>query len=116
MTADSDGRITETPVKSLRRLCRVVTRSGSSYLIAESNVDEFYVCIDNVPNPRSVALRPVFWWRVERPYPWPPVIGQSQVMVALLRYAMEDADRMPGGGKITSAVMSVEQMTWPAEL
>jgi hypothetical protein len=105
MTTDGDDHSTTAPTKTIRRIFRVVTRSGSVYKIAESNFAEFYVF--------SVALRPVFWWGVEAPDPWPPVIGHPLQLIALLRYAMDDPERMPGGGKITSPLTSIDEITFP---
>ena len=92
----------------------IVTRSRSIYHVVESTRGEFLARVDNVANPRSVAIDPDRWWRIEPAVPWPPEVGKRLQLLALLTLPFEHAERMPGGGKVTSPVVELEDLTWIA--
>lgn len=84
----------------------VETEAGSVYRIREAEDGTWWLSGTNVPNPGSLPL-PEGEWQIERPDPWPPIIGQPVFVPALLSLAMDDPKRIPGGGKWTSLVRSV---------
>ncbi|MBI3568887.1 MAG: hypothetical protein HY084_11880 [Gemmatimonadetes bacterium] len=97
---------------AVRRWFRVATQSGSVYHVVETTCGEFFARVDSVPNPFSVAISPARWWRIQPAVPWPPQIGQSLALVARAELPLDHAERMPGGGKVTSVVLAIEEATW----
>ena len=88
-------------------LVRIRTASGSEYLVKCHRDDSWWCSARNVPNTTSTPLEGTGWWRILPPSPWPPVIGWPFVMVTPATLRFGDPDRMPGGGKVTSAVIEV---------
>ena len=79
------------------------TLSGSRYVIGRDTEGVWWFGGENVANPGSVSL-PRQLWRIETPTPWPPLLGARACLVAAQDLAIGDPRRVPGGGKITSAV------------
>ncbi len=88
----------------------VRTESGSAYVLALDADGHWWFGGTNVPNARSAALPAGRYWRVEPPVPWPPALGGRLWVEALRALARDDPDRIPGGGKHTSAVRAVEML------
>lgn len=80
------------------------TKSGSVYKLGRTN-GRWWVSGVNVVNEQSKDIRGDKW-EIERPAP--TEIGMPLVFVAARSLAMDDPARMPGGGKVTSPVTSME--------
>jgi hypothetical protein len=91
----------------IRRWCRVTTRSGSIYDIVETSDGEYGLRVDNVPNPLSRSITPDRWWRIDTPEPWPPQVGLNLLLPAHRTLRLDDPERIPGGGMITSPVQDL---------
>jgi len=81
----------------------ITTLSGSTYLVREDEEGKFWLTADHIPNPDSVDIRGREW-EIDRPLPWPPVIGESILLQSIYPYDPDTAERPPGGGKFTSPV------------
>lgn len=84
----------------------VTTMTGSKYFIRKTG-QYFFLSADNVPNPESGKVTGE--WEITQPTPWPPLVGRALIMFSA--YHDEPLDhplRMPGGGKWTSPVTSVD--------
>ncbi len=114
MTSERDDASAAGVACTVRRWCRAQARSGSVYDVVESTRGDWVVRVDNVPNPFSDAIDRDRWWCIEPTHPWPPRLGHRLVLVALTALAFDDAERMPGGGKITSPVVGLADVTWLA--
>ena len=90
-------------------LVRLRTASGSEYLVKRHSDDSWWCSARNVPNASSTPLDGTGWWRIARPFPWPPIIGCYVVLMALPEFLHNEPRRMPGGGKWTSPVI---EMLW----
>ena len=55
----------------------------------------------------SKALGGTFW-PIEKPAPWPPILGSGMAFFSKYFNDKGHRHRMPGGGKITSNVSSVK--------
>jgi len=88
----------------------ITTRSGSLYVVARNASGQWWFAGKNRPNPFSCALPPRLW-RITVPEPWPPVIGASLGLLAPGDLAYDDPARVPGGGKRTSAVETIEALS-----
>ena len=58
-------------------------------------------------NSNSKALGGTFW-PIEKPVPWPPILGSGMAFFSKYFNDKGHRYRMPGGGKITSNVSSVK--------
>lgn len=112
MVDAGEEALAEIVAQQVHRWCYVTTRTGSVYEIVESARPEFFVRVENIPNAHSCAIDPERWWRIEAPDPWPPRVGLPLALFALSTLARDDAERIPGGGKITSPVRAVETAEW----
>jgi hypothetical protein len=95
----------------------VITISGSRYLVAETRNGCWWFIGRNVANARSRTL-PVGIWEIARPDHWPPVLGESLVLLAPEWMRGTDPARVVGGGKRTAVVIAVEPLRpehWIAE-
>ena len=88
----------------------VETTSGSTYRFRHDVVDgRWWVCADNVPNADSRSLADGEW-EVGEPWPWPPVVGLPLDFGPPAGTDPASPSRVPGGGKITSAVRRVRRV------
>lgn len=88
----------------------VTTETGSRYVVVRDHADVWWFGGDNMPSMWSVAL-PRGLWRIDPPRPWPPILGSGLVMMAPAGIDRTDPARVPGGGKLTSAVQIVEPLS-----
>lgn len=86
------------------------TESGSVYCVVQDTEGRWFLNADNVPNPASRRLDPDSWWRIEQPHPWPPELGAPIALISALDLDRRDAERMPGGGKVTSPVRLIRNL------
>lgn len=84
----------------------IETRSGSVYRITRDGSGQWWVGGENVQTPMSHSLVDGTW-EIDPPTPWPPVLGSALEFRAPPDLALDDPTRIPGGGKLTSSVMSV---------
>lgn len=91
----------------------LITQSGSRYTVGHHCTGSWWFCGQNAPNPLSCAL-PVQLWRITRPTTWPPQLGTHIAMMAPPDLALDDPDRVPGGGKVTSPISVVRTLV-PAQ-
>lgn len=89
----------------------VTTASGSEYLVVRDADQRWWLGGRNITTLRSAPIPPGRLYEVEIPTPWPPLIGASVYLVACHRLSSFDPARLPGGGKHTSAVVAVMQVT-----
>lgn len=87
----------------------IKTESGSVYKVRSDSDGCYWLSGENVPSFSSVAV-PEGEWQIDRPTPWPIAIGQPLQMVSAFYLAFEHPERIPGGGKLTSPVVSVESV------
>jgi hypothetical protein len=73
----------------------------------ETSVGEYWLRADNVPNPLSRSITPDRWWRIDTPEPWPPQVGLNLLLPAHRTLRLDDPERIPGGGMITSPVQDL---------
>lgn len=92
-----------------RETAAIHTDSGSMYHVLLDQQGRWWLRADNVPNPLSRALDRNQWWRIQRPYPWPPELGSPVRLAAPPEMDRGDRARIPGGGKITSPVRAVRR-------
>ena len=97
----------------ISRVVRIVTRTGSIYIVAQDDQGHWFCQARNVPNPKSTLLEAHMWWPIAPPFPWPPVVGLAMVLMTVPSLSSDDATRMPGGGKLTSAVTDVRWIVQP---
>lgn len=83
------------------------TESGSVYLIEREGDEEWWVSARNVANPASQELGGRRY-PIAPPTPWPPIVGYPIVLAAAPGLAEGDPAVLPGGGKWTSRVVSVQ--------
>jgi hypothetical protein len=77
---------------------RILTHTGSTYKVVRGG-GRWYFRAENRPNADSRRLDPAEWWSViPQPVPWPPVLGQSLMLLS---------SDCPGHGKVTSVVRGV---------
>jgi hypothetical protein len=93
----------------------VTTFSGSRYIVVRASDGQWWFGGKNRSNRTSVPPPPRLY-PIEAPSPWPPVLGLPLVMVVPRRLAFTDPERAPGGGKVTSAVQLVEELSLRAAL
>lgn len=92
---------------------RVLTESGSRYVVVQDTDGGWWFAGANVPNIFSVHL-PSGFWAIEPPTPWPPRLGDPLSLPALRALEMEDPRRAPGGGKIISYVRAIVPLDFSA--
>jgi hypothetical protein len=86
----------------------IITESGSHYYVDVED-DRFYLSGENVASDRSASIPSYTRWEIKRPTPWPPQLGQSLTMFSKFFHEPKDHPlRIPGGGKITSLVRTIE--------
>jgi hypothetical protein len=91
---------------------RCITESGSTYDVKEDAVGRFWLRGDNVATPVSCKLNGSDWWEIDRVKPWPPKEGQKLYTCSAHFHEPKDhPKRMPGGGKHTSVVVDVKEIT-----
>lgn len=93
----------------------ITTLTGSRYVVVRAPDGVWWFGGKNQPNPRSVALPPRLF-RIDPPWPWPPVLGVPLRLFAADDLYVGDPERAPQGGKITSNVQRVEAMSLRAAL
>lgn len=101
---DSDG--------AFKELWLLTTASGSHYVVARDSCGMWWFGGRNVATAWSCALPPRLW-RIERPTPWPPRLGKALLMMAPTSLALADPARVPGGGKVTSPIATLERLNPP---
>lgn len=84
----------------------IATASGSRYGLRVDREGRWWLSADNRPNPYSVSLADGEW-EIQPPLPWPPMLGAPCWLWAPAHLRLGDPRRVPGGGKVTSAVASV---------
>jgi hypothetical protein len=97
------------------RSWEVRTLSGSLYRVAVDAQGRWWVSGDNIPSCSSSSLADGCW-EIQPPSPWPPALGMPLRFVAPSHLFPGDAERVPGGGKVTSAVVAVAPAETPATL
>lgn len=86
------------------------TYTGSLYRVEERE-GRFFLAADNVANPNSSKLDPMDEYEIERPEPWPIVVGLGVYMPSIYPIG-EGGDQRPlGGGKYTSPVTEILEQT-----
>lgn len=93
----------------------LLTLTGSIYLVGIDVNGQWWMGARNTPNPGSCRLPDGELWRIVKPTPWPPRIGRPIALLALPEYRRGEAGRVPGGGKITSAVVDVLPVVLPGD-
>lgn len=83
----------------------ITTQSGSRYIVAQDRDGIWWLAGDNVLSPTSCSLQDGMW-AVQQPVPWPPILGY-RLWIEALRLPFGHPDRLPGGGKDTSQVVSM---------
>lgn len=83
----------------------ITTETGSKYLIRQDGT-QWWFSADNVPNAQSTPLQDGEW-EIKPPEPWPPTRGMRLWIVSKYVDQPGHPDRIPGGGKHTSQVVSV---------
>lgn len=86
---------------------KVVTETGSQYFFRVLKT-KIYVSMDNVENMLSRKVKGE--WEVEVT-PWPPKKDENLKIVSAYWQKFDHPKRMPGGGKVTSLVTSIEELT-----
>lgn len=85
------------------------TYTGSVYYVSRDSEGQWWMGADNVPNPTSCYLGDGTWV-IQQPAPWPPVVGESIMLLPPPELEFGDPRRVPGGGKYTSPVVSFERL------
>lgn len=91
----------------------IETASGSRYRLRLDREGRWWLSADNRPNPFSVSLADGEW-EIQPPAPWPPVLGARCWFEAPAYLRLGDPRRVPGGGKVTSAVAAVRALRSPS--
>lgn len=89
----------------------VTTTSGSEYVV-EGNGTEFrYLALSKQAAPDPVFnVKVVGDYDLDKVSPWPPEVNRPLLMVTKHLDDINHPDRMPGGGKITSPVVKVDEV------
>jgi hypothetical protein len=87
----------------------ISTQSGSLYRVGLDADDRWWVSAENVKSPTSCSLADGCW-EIQAPKPWPPEIGHPFEFRAPAHLAHDSPKRVPGGGKITSAVVRIQHV------
>jgi hypothetical protein len=82
------------------------TASGSLYVIRVDEDDRYWLSGQNVPNAYSEPIPGDVEWQI-KPLPLPPTLGQRLDIWSFFYEMPGHAERLPGGGKITTPVVSV---------
>lgn len=82
----------------------VRTQTGSIYQFYTGQ-GRWLVKGDNIVSSTSKDIKGRLW-PIEKPDPWPPVLGESLMFISLHFHSDSDEDRIPGGGKHTSLIES----------
>lgn len=85
------------------RQVTVTTYTGSEYTVVREGVD-FYLIPNHIPNSGSSDVNGGRWKIAEPKF---PVIGDSWHIYSAYYEDFDNPLRMPGGGKVTSAVQHV---------
>jgi hypothetical protein len=85
---------------------RIVTETGSEYVWEAREDGTHWLGGRNVPNPYSKPIGEQMW-QIETPE-YKPRLGHEWLVFAVRSLAKTDPLRMPGGGKFTSPVSSIE--------
>jgi hypothetical protein len=85
----------------------ITTHSGSRYTVREEE-GRFWLSGPNVPNDQSVPIPEEREWEIQKPMPWPAVVGERLLMYSTFYGQAEHPERLPGGGKWTSPVETIE--------
>jgi hypothetical protein len=85
------------------------TESGSVYLIERDADGAWWVSARNVANPASQELGETRY-AIAEPTPWPPLVGYPIVLAAAPEPPADGLAVLPGGGKWTSRVVSVQRV------
>lgn len=85
---------------------RLHTETGSTYELRVGEDGTFWFGGNNVPNPVSRPLDGRLW-RVQRPVPFPPLLGEPLFVAAPPELECDDPTRIPGGGKLTSRITAI---------
>ena len=90
----------------------VTTKSGSVYSFWHVKTTTWVGWLVkglNIPNPGSETLGKRYW-PIDKPMPWPPEIGKGLTFFSRHFKNKEHHLRMPGGGKYTTNIVSVEDI------
>lgn len=93
------------------KLVTITTESGSRYNILEDSQGEYFLRAENVENPNSIALDPEIVWKIEQPAPWPIEVGKPVLLAARQDILFDSPRRIPGGGKVTSPVLTMREIS-----
>jgi len=86
---------------------QVVTHSGSVYEFYTGS-GKWWVKSNNIISETSKDISGRLW-PIQKPVPWPPVLGESLYFKSIYPYSEKDnEDRMPGGGKDTGPIRTLE--------
>jgi hypothetical protein len=96
--------------KGMKRY-KVTTESGSVYHVGgDGKAFMFYVPARQV-NPSVVDNKPITQaYEANSVLPWPPEPGRAMIVITKHYHEPDHPDRMPGGGKVTSTVVKVEEL------
>ena len=88
---------------------KVTTVSGSEYILSGDELEcTLHRNTKLVLNPFSTETPGS--WALKPPEVWPPVVGQPMLLLSLYYEDRLNPLRIPGGGKLTSPVVSVEEL------
>lgn len=87
----------------------LTTFTGSIYEIHQDGTGRWWVRAENIGNSDSRQLNPREWWEITMPSPWPPEHDRGMILIsAFYHEAVGHTQRMPGGGKFTSILTSIQ--------
>ena len=90
---------------------KVTTETGSVYIVINRGHAGWFVVAHNKAAKFSQALDPHIEWKIWEPEPWPPIFGSHLTMLSRWHGGpIDHPERMPGGGKATAPVKSVESL------
>lgn len=87
---------------------KITTETGSTYYITERG-DKYSFSGQNIAIPKSATVGTKREWPINRPDPWPAVLHRRLWITSIYFNDKTHPYRIPGGGKDTSYVISVEE-------
>jgi hypothetical protein len=79
------------------------TALGALYWLAVDRRGQWWAYVPT-RRPNNGGMTREGWLPIDPPEPWPPVPGESVVLAAAKWVPIDDARRMPGGGRVTGPV------------